>query len=142
MASVITNPAKKNVMQAFLDSATEMKMMLLDSNHSNNIDNQEFIDDVDSNEVSGTGYSAGGEALSGLSAEADLSNDRAELQFDDVVFDATGGSLTAAYAVLYDDTGTAGTSRILAIFDFGGSQTATNDTFTVSADAEGAVQIS
>ena len=50
--------------------------------------------------------------------------------------------MTASYAVLYDDTGTASSSQILAIYDFGGSQTANNDTFTISADAEGAVQIS
>lgn len=141
MPNVVTNPAKKNVLQAFLDSATTMKMMLLDTNHSNNIDSQEFIDDISANEVSGTGYTAGGVTITGLSAVADLTNDRAELTFDDVVFNAGGGSLTASYAVIYDDTGTPGTSRILAIFDFGGSQTATNDNFTVSPDAEGAVQI-
>lgn len=142
MASVLTNPAKKNILQAWVDGASTIKMMLLDSNHNNNIDTQEFIDDVSANEVTGTGYTAGGASVANVSVSADNTNDRAELQFDDVVWDATGGTLTAAYAVLYDDTGTPGDSQILAIYDFGGDQTASNDTFTVAANSEGAVQIS
>lgn len=142
MASVLTNAAKKNVLQAWVDNATDIRMMLLDDNHSNNIDSHEFIDDVNGNEISGTGYTEGGQSVTGVTVNQDNTNDRAELDFDNVVWDATGGSISAAYAVLYDDTGGTSTSQILAIFDFGGTQTANNDTFTLSPDSEGAVQIS
>ena len=37
--------------------------MLLTNSHSNDPDTQEFIDDVSANQVSGTGYTAGGQLL-------------------------------------------------------------------------------
>jgi len=142
MASVLPNPAKKNILQAWVDAATQIKMMLVNSSHTNDIDTQEFISNVDANEVTGTGYTAGGQNVANVTVAADTTNDRGELTFDDVVWDASGGSLTASYAVLYDDTATNTTSQILAIYDFSGSQTATDANFTISADAtDGAVGI-
>ena len=85
MASVLTNDAKKNILQAWVNASTTIKMMLLDSNHTNNIDAQEFISDVNVNEVTGTGYTAGGSTVAGISVVADDANDRAEMTFNDIV---------------------------------------------------------
>lgn len=85
MASVITNDAKKNILQAWVNASTAITMMLLDTNHTNNIDAQEFISDVNANEVTGTGYTAGGAVVANVTVAADDVNDRAEMQFDDVV---------------------------------------------------------
>ena len=51
-------------------------------------------------------------------------------------WNASGGSLAAAYAVFYDSTpGTAGTDPLLFYWDLGGTQTATNAAFTLTPDA-------
>jgi len=49
-------------------------------------------------------------------------------------WDASGGSLTARYAVFYYSTGTASTSPLIGVVDQGTAVTATNASFTVQAD--------
>lgn len=141
MASEVVNDVKRKAIQSLVDGATALTIMLLDDNHITNIDNQVTIDDVNTNEVTGTGYTAGGQAIANPVAVVDNTNNRGELSFDDITWDASGGTLAAAYAVLYDDTGTASSSTIWAIYDFGGLQTADDDIFRVSSDTEGAFQL-
>lgn len=90
-----------------------------------------------SNEVSGTGYTAGGVALSGLTLT--LSN-------PDYIFDANDASwaaatITARGAVLFKRVGadltTPNDDPLIALFDFGADKTSTAGTFTVQWDATG-----
>lgn len=139
----LVNSAKRNLLQRWIDASTDIKMALLTSSHTTNIDSQQFFSDVNTNETSGTGYTSGGQSVPNVATVQDNTNDQGELTFDDVVWDATGGSLTAQYAVLYDDTGDPTTSRILAIEDFGSEQTANDANFTVrDDDQDGGVTIS
>lgn len=75
--------------------------------------------------TTGTGYTAGGKSLTGVSVTTVTTND-ANFDADDVVWTAVGGSITASYAVLYNDTDL--NDPPLAFIDFGGSQSAGDTT--------------
>ena len=76
----------------------------------------DFFDDVSANEVSGTGYSAGGAALT--TKTLTISNNVLTYDADDLTFTQNaGGFSNARYAVLYLNTGSAGTSRLVAYND-------------------------
>lgn len=57
--------------------------------------------------------------------------------FTDPLWDASGGSLSAGYMVIVDDTHA--NDSLVALVDFEGEVTATNDTFTVENDPAGAL---
>lgn len=86
------------------------------------------------NEVSGTGYTAGGTALSGQSISGTTT----------VTWDATdtawsGATFSAYHAVIYDVTNT---NSLVCSIDFGGVQTVTSGTFTIQWHANGILQLS
>jgi hypothetical protein len=87
------------------------------------------------NEVSGTGYSAGGETLTG--ATIGTSGTTAYVDFDDPEW--TSASFTARGALIYNDT-TAGDNAI-AVLDFGGDFTVSSGTFRIVFPAAGATAI-
>lgn len=147
MASVITNAFLGRLIgdNAQIGTAVDMeadtiKGMLLDSNHSNDIDAHVFIDDVSANEVSASGsYSAGGVTLTVVSTTDDT-NDLGQWDASDIVI--TSATITARYLAVYKDTGTPGTSPIIAIFDFGANVSSFSDTFTITINANGIIRIS
>jgi len=136
----LPNTAKEKLMEGAFDLVNNtIKIMLLTSSHTTNIDTQEFIDDVSANEVSGAGYSSGGATLGSKAVTADNTDDEG-------VFDAADTSwgtatITARYAVVYKDTGTPSTSPILCIIDFGSDKVSTGGTFQITWAAEGIVNI-
>jgi hypothetical protein len=75
--------------------------------------------------TTGTGYTAGGKALTTVAITTVTTND-AMFDADDVIWTASGGSITASYAVLYNATDA--NSPPLAFIDFGGSQSAGDTT--------------
>lgn len=76
------------------------------------------------NEVVGTGYTAGGATLTNLGVF--LSGSTAYTDFENAVW--PGASFTAAAALLYNASQS---NRTVAVFNFGGSYTCTNQSFTV-----------
>lgn len=110
--------------------ADTIKLMLLDSNHTNNIDAHVFIDDVSANEVAASGsYSAGGVTLTTASTTDDT-NDRADWDADNVTI--TSATISASYAAIYKDTGTPSTSPIIGIWDCVVSSTSGTITITIN----------
>lgn len=92
------------------------------------------------NEVSGTGYSAGGQALN--SPTVTLSGTTAFVDFADETFSTA--TITAASALIYNTTtdGGTGTTDAVCVLDFGGDKTSTNGDFVIqfpTADASNAV---
>lgn len=81
------------------------------------------------NEVSGTGYSAGGATLSGFSVTLDT---------DTAILDWTSdpswasSTITARGALIYNSTRS---NKAVAVLDFGSDITSTNGTFTVTFPA-------
>ena len=76
-------------------------------------DNHDFINDINANEATGTGVSAGGVALSSLTVTAVGATNTVNIDAADI----TGISVTCCYVVIYVDTGTTSTSPIFTITD-------------------------
>lgn len=90
-----------------------------------------------SNEVSGTGYSAGGQALT-ISQVPTSSGTTAFIDFSDVTW--TTATITARGALIYLANGT--TNPAVCVLDFGGDKTSTAGDFTIqmpTADASNAI---
>ena len=92
------------------------------------------------NEVSCTGYTAGGQALDNGSVT--LSGTTAYVDFDDETW--TTATITANGALIYNTqtNGGSGTTDAVAVLAFGGDKTSTNGDFVVqfpTADASNAV---
>jgi len=142
ITTAIPNAAKKHFIAGDIDfDANTIKVMLLNNTHTTNIDTQEYIDDVSTNEISGTGYTAGGATLGTKTVTQDNTNDLAYADAANTQWD--GADFTAYYAVVYRDTGTPGTSPIIMIVDLDGAETVPEDgTFEIAWNASGIFKIS
>ena len=139
MADVIPNAFKKNIMNGGIDLDTDtIKVMLTTSAYTPDQDAHEFKSSV-TNEVSGTGYSAGGQALANKSVTADNTDNEGVFDADDVTWSTS--TITARYAVIYKDTGSAATSPIIAIIDFGSDKVSSAGNFTIAWAAEGILNL-
>ena len=92
------------------------------------------------NEVVGTGYTAGGVTLTNIDPTS--SGTTAFVDFADVTF--SSATITAAGALIYNTTtdGGTGTTNAVAVISFGGDKTSTNGDFVVqfpTADATNAI---
>lgn len=87
------------------------------------------------NEVTGTGYTAGGATLTGKTITYAGATNTITLDASDVTWSSS--SITARYAVIYDATGTGATSALLGYVDFGEDQTSLEGDFTITWDATG-----
>jgi len=87
--------------------------------------------------ASGNGYTTGGATLANVTVTTVTTND-AVFDADDATWTASGGSITASYGILYNDTDA--NDPPLAFIDFGGSQSAGDTTqFKVVWNASGIV---
>ena len=88
-----------------------------------------------SNEVSGTGYSAGGATLTNVTPT--ISGTTAFVDFNDVSF--TSSTITARGCLIYNSSDS---NKAVAVFDFGSDQASSSSTFTITfptADASNAI---
>ena len=83
--------------------------------------------DLGTDEVTGTGYTAGGLALTG--AASALAAGVASLDFNDAQW--TSASFSAAGALIYNTTRG---NKAVCVLDFGGTYTVTAGTFTLPLD--------
>ena len=129
MASLVYNTGLNAALTGGVDFDTDtFKVMLVTSSYTPDKDAHEDRADV-TNEVTGTGYTAGGDT-SAVTVTKDDANDRIDVEFADVSF--TNATITAAAGVIYKSTGTDTTDTLIAYLDFGGDVSSTNGTFTVS----------
>lgn len=143
MASGIYNLHKQyildNTTNGRVDWDTDtIKVALVTSSYTPNFDTHNFFDDV-TNEVSGTGYTAGGATLGSVTITLDTANDRVDVDAADVQW--TSSTITARGAVIYKSTGTASTSPLIAYLDFTTDQISSNGTFTIQWAAAGIVRL-
>jgi len=80
------------------------------------------------NEVSGTGYSAGGTTLSNLGVA--VGQNISYVDFADATFSTA--TITASCALIYNTTQSA---KAVVVLDFGGDKTSTNGDFTIQFPA-------
>jgi len=136
MASVLLNGFKKRIMDGSIDLDTDtIKVALLGGTYVADVDGHTFWSDVKASEVSGTGYVSGGQALASKVVTQDNTADKASFDAADVTWSAS--TITARYAVLYKDTGTATTSPLICCFDFGADKSSSNGDFTIQWNAGG-----
>lgn len=137
MASKVYGNANKAAWNKEIDFDSDtIKVALLSSAYTPNQDSHDYWDDVSTNEVSGTGYTAGGKALTTKSVTYDAATNTVKFDADDVTW--TGSTITARYAVVYDDSGaTNGQKALIAYFDFTTDRASSNGEFVVRWGADG-----
>lgn len=136
MASGIYNRLKYNLMKKLVDlSADTINVMLLTSSHAFNADHNVKVD-IDANEISGTGYTAGGADLTNKTVTQDDTNDRAVFDADDVSW--TSATFTARHAALNDVTAS---NNLLCSIDFGTDKSVTAGTFTIQWASAGIIRL-
>ena len=138
MASGVANRFKRNLFSGLVDLSGSgshvVNVALLTSSHTFNADHNLWTT-ISGNEVSGAGYSAGGQALTNKAVTQDDSNDRAAFDADDTTWSTS--TITARFAALYDNTLT--TKDLICVFDFSTDQTSSSGNFTIQWHANGII---
>ena len=111
-----------------------IKCALATSTYTPSQDTHDFFNDI-TNEVVGTGYSAGGVTLTASAPTYTAGTN--VVAFDATDAQWTSASFTARYAIVYKDTGTSTTSPLIMYVDFGADQTVSSGTFTIQWAAAG-----
>jgi hypothetical protein len=112
-----------------------IKLMLCSSAYTPNQDTHQYKSDV-SNEITGTGYTAGGATVASMAVSYDAGTNVLSFDANDVVWAAA--SITARYGVLYDASpGSDATRPLIGWIDFGGDVTSTGADFTIAWNASG-----
>lgn len=115
-----------------------IKAALTTSSYAPAQDTDDFFNDV-TNEITGTGYTAGGATLGSATATYDTTSNEIRLDAADTQW--TSSSFTARNTVIYKSTGTASTSPLVSYIDFGGDETVSSGTFTIQYDSTGVAKI-
>lgn len=123
-----------------------IKVALLTSAYTPNQDAHVYWSDVNANEVSGTGYTAGGATLTSKTpltfpgAVYNTTTNKVVLDAADVTW-ATS-TITARYGIIYDDSpATAATKPLLGYVDFATDQSSSSGNFTITWNASGIFEI-
>ena len=131
MASLIYNSFHRDLATGAIDCDTDtFKVLLVTSTYSPDKDAHDKRDDI-TNEVTGTGYTAGGET-SAVTVTLDTANDKTTIQFGAVSW--TSSTITARGAVYYKSRGGASSAdELVAYNDFGSDVSTTSGTFSLAA---------
>ena len=102
-------------------------------------DAHDFFNDA-TNEITGTGYTAGGVALSGKSLTYDTGTNEVRLDANDAAW--TGATFTARHATTWKNTaGASSTDPLLTNVDFGADESVASGNFSVQWAADGLAKI-
>lgn len=117
-----------------------IKVMLCTSSYTPDQDAHVFKSSI-TNEVAATGgYTAGGATLANKTLGYTSGTNVIKFDADDVVWAAS--TITARYAVIYDDTpATDVTKPLIGYIDFGADASTSNGAFTITWDAAGIFKI-
>ena len=118
-------------------SSDTLKCLLCTASYTPNQDTHRYKADL-TNEVTGTGYTAGGVALTGVTLSYDTASNTFKLDSNDPAW--ASSTITARYAVFYDDT-PATNKPLISYVDLDGNISSTNSTFTVQLDANGIINL-
>jgi len=140
MASFLYTPFATNLLSGKnidLDTDT-IKIALVTSSYTPD-KTHDFFNDI-TNEVVGTGYTAGGATLASKTVTQDNTNFRAVFDAADATW--SNSTITARYGVIYESTGVASTSPLIALIDFGSNIVSVGSTFQVSFNVDGILKLS
>lgn len=136
MASIIYNRFFYNLSVGNIVWGTDtIKVALVSSAYSPNKDSTDWAATRApyTDEVTGNAYTAGGASLTGCAATAVNASDLSNMDATDLTW-ATS-TITARYAVLYDDT--LANNDLICCFDFGSDKSSANGAFTLQWNAAG-----
>lgn len=141
MASKLYGQFLSQALNKEIDWDTDtIKVALLTNAYTPDQDAHNYFDDVVANEVTGTGYTAGGLTLSNKTNTYNSATNVIVLDADDVTWSSS--TITARYAVIYDASpATNATRPLIGYVDFGSDQSSSNGNFTITWDATGIVRI-
>lgn len=128
ITSAICNSYKQEIIEGIHSSSDVYKIALYTSSATLGASTTAYSS---TNEVSGTGYSAGGATLSGFTTG--LSSSTAYLTFTDVAI--SNATITARGCLIYNSSKS---NKAVAVFDFGSEISSVNGTFTVDFPGAGA----
>lgn len=112
-----------------------IKVALCTSSYTPDQDTHDYFNDI-TNEVTGTGYTAGGATLGTPTATYTGATNVAKFDGDDVTWSSS--TITARYAIIYDATpGTSATNPLIAYVDFGEDKSSSSGNFTITWDSGG-----
>lgn len=125
-----------SVMNKEIDLDTDsIKVMLCTSTYTPNQDTHQYKSSV-TNEVTGTGYTATGQALTGVTVGYTAGTNVFKFDAADVSWAAS--TITARYAVIYDASPASDATRpLIGYVDFGADVSSTGAAFTITWDAAG-----
>ena len=130
--------AIEGLWQREIDIDHIFKVMLTTSAHVPDQDLHDFKDDL-TDEVSGSGYTAGGATLENPTLTYTSATNKWKFDADDVVW--TNVTITARHAHIYDDDAVLDVQkRLLALQDFESDLSTNGTDFTIAWDADGIVE--
>lgn len=114
----IFNDFKEQVMCGVhdLDTGGNTLKVILVTGYSLDIDGDQVYADVSASEVTGTGYSAGGETLASQTVTQDNTNNRGVFDAGNVTWTGLNAG-TPNYAILYNDTPTTPAKPLIAAWE-------------------------
>ena len=139
MASAIYNGFKSKLGTIdWSDANVNVRVMLVTNLYTVDIDAHINHSDI-TNEITGTGYTAGGNLLTSKTIVPDLANDFVKFDADNGLW--ANSTLTARGAVVYLDTGVSGTSTLIAFVDFVTDKSSSTGDFIVQWHQDGIYRI-
>jgi len=135
MANQVPNSFKVMLWKGQIVGLTDVfKIILMQDGFTFDKDSHNCYADVSASElVTANGYTAGGATLTGVGIVVNDTLDRAEVTWNNAQWNASGGSLQASGAIIYNDSTATGsgddyTDAIVAYKDAGGTITAVDGT--------------
>lgn len=140
MANVIYNAFKKYIMDGSIDLKNDtIKVMLVTSSYTPDQDSHEYRDDI-TNEVSATGYTSGGQTLSGVTVSVDNTDNEGVFDAEDVTWE--NATITARGAVIYKARGgSSDADELICYIDFGENKSSSAGNFTIQWGSEGIINL-
>lgn len=121
-----------------LGTPDDIKVALCTSSYTPSQDDHDFYDDITNELSTANGYTSGGAALT---SEA-LTLTARVLKFDADDVQWTSSTITARYAIIYDNTPSNGGNKpLIAYVDFGEDKVSENGTFKIQWHASGILTV-
>lgn len=125
------NSAKLEIANGTIDLSSDTFYVMLLTGYAPDVDAHNRRDDVTGDEISGTGYTAGGAQITTIAVNQDNTNDRMTMTGDDVEWPTS--TLSATHAVIYKLTGSgAASDNLLGYIAFGETKTSTAGLFKIA----------
>src|SRR6478609_354770 len=132
MATKMVTTAPKHFVNGDINYTSDTIKAMLLIGHTWNQDTDEYISAVNAQQVSGTGYTAGGATLASKTVNVNTGTNVTNLDAADPSW--TTSTITADSIAFYKDTGTDSTSPIIAYDEFAiASSGAGTFTYTINA---------